>query len=107
MTPPRLHKHRYSGVLAPNAALREAVTASAPAAGRRSSAVRLTFGAVVGDTHGVSRENRGTPCRALSRLPVPQRDWALRTRRTGRCVLQRVRMRWMGGVALKGFCFPQ
>jgi hypothetical protein len=29
VTPPRLHKHRYCGVLAPNAALRAAVTASA------------------------------------------------------------------------------
>ena len=33
VTPPRLHKHRYCGVLAPNAALREAVTASAGPAG--------------------------------------------------------------------------
>ena len=29
VTPPRIHKHRYCGVLAPNAALRAAVTASA------------------------------------------------------------------------------
>jgi hypothetical protein len=28
-TPPRLHKHRYCGVLAPNARLRDAVTSSA------------------------------------------------------------------------------
>jgi len=33
VTSPRLHKHRYCGVLAPNAALREAVTASAGPAG--------------------------------------------------------------------------
>ncbi|MBK7670274.1 MAG: transposase [bacterium] len=33
VTPPRLHKHRYCGVLAPNAALRAAVTASAGPAG--------------------------------------------------------------------------
>jgi hypothetical protein len=33
VTPPRLHKHRYCGVLAPHAALREAVTASAGPAG--------------------------------------------------------------------------
>jgi len=33
VTPPRLHKHRYCGVLAPNAALRAAVTASAEPAG--------------------------------------------------------------------------
>ena len=33
MTPPRLHKHRFCGVLAPNAALREAVTSSAGPAG--------------------------------------------------------------------------
>jgi hypothetical protein len=33
VTPPRLHKHRYCGVLAPNAALRESVTASAGPAG--------------------------------------------------------------------------
>ncbi len=33
VTPPRLHKHRYCGVLAPNAALREAVTVSAGPAG--------------------------------------------------------------------------
>ena len=31
--PPRLHKHRYCGVLAPNAGLRKAVTASAGPAG--------------------------------------------------------------------------
>jgi hypothetical protein len=33
VTPPRLHKHRFCGVLAPNAALRKAVTASAGPAG--------------------------------------------------------------------------
>lgn len=33
VTPPRLHKHRYCGLLAPNAALRAAVTASAGPAG--------------------------------------------------------------------------
>jgi hypothetical protein len=33
VTPPRLHKHRYCGVLAPNARLRRAVTASAGPAG--------------------------------------------------------------------------
>jgi hypothetical protein len=33
VTPPRIHKHRYCGVLAPNAKLRRAVTASAGAAG--------------------------------------------------------------------------
>jgi hypothetical protein len=33
VTPPRLHKHRFCGVLAPNAALREAVTSSAGPAG--------------------------------------------------------------------------
>ena len=33
VTPPRLHKHRYCGVLAPNAGLRKAVTASAGPAG--------------------------------------------------------------------------
>ena len=33
VTPPRLHKHRYCGVLAPNSALRKAVTASAGPAG--------------------------------------------------------------------------
>jgi len=33
VTSPRLHKHRYCGVLAPNAALRAAVTASAGPAG--------------------------------------------------------------------------
>ena len=33
VTPPRLHKHRYCGVLAPNARLRDAVTASAGPAG--------------------------------------------------------------------------
>jgi hypothetical protein len=33
VTPPKLHKHRYCGVLAPNAALRAAVTASAGPAG--------------------------------------------------------------------------
>ena len=43
VTPPRIHKHRYCGVLAPNAALRAAVTASAgpggsDAAGDRAGA---------------------------------------------------------------------
>ena len=33
VTPPRVHKHRYCGVLAPNAKLRAAVTASAGPAG--------------------------------------------------------------------------
>jgi hypothetical protein len=33
VTPPRIHKHRYCGVLAPNAKLRRAVTASAGPAG--------------------------------------------------------------------------
>jgi len=33
VTPPRIHKHRYCGVLAPNARLRRAVTASAGPAG--------------------------------------------------------------------------
>jgi len=33
VTPPRLHKHRFCGVLAPNAALRAAVTSSAGLAG--------------------------------------------------------------------------
>ncbi len=33
VTPPRLHKHRYCGVLAPNARLRRAVTGSAGPAG--------------------------------------------------------------------------
>ncbi len=33
VTPPRRHKHRYCGVLAPNAKLRAAVTASAGPAG--------------------------------------------------------------------------
>jgi hypothetical protein len=33
VTPPRLHKHRFCGVLAPNAALRAAVTSSAGPAG--------------------------------------------------------------------------
>ena len=33
VTPPRLHKHRFCGVLAPTAALREAVTSSAGPAG--------------------------------------------------------------------------
>ncbi len=33
MTPPRLHKHRFCGVLAPNAALLAAVTSSAGPAG--------------------------------------------------------------------------
>ncbi len=33
VTPPRVHKHRYCGVLAPNARLRKAVTASAGPAG--------------------------------------------------------------------------
>ena len=33
MTPPRIHKHRYCGVLAPNAKLRRAVVESAGPAG--------------------------------------------------------------------------
>jgi hypothetical protein len=33
VTPPRIHKHRYCGVLAPNAGLRQAVIKSAGPAG--------------------------------------------------------------------------
>jgi hypothetical protein len=33
VTPPRQHKHRYCGLLAPNARVRNAVTASTGAAG--------------------------------------------------------------------------
>lgn len=48
MTPPRLHMHRYCGVLASNAALREAVTASAEATllllEQARSPLQLAFG---------------------------------------------------------------
>jgi len=37
VTPPRIHKHRYCGVLAPNAKLRRTVTASAVSMGNESS----------------------------------------------------------------------
>jgi hypothetical protein len=35
VTPPRIHKHRTCGVLAPNARLRQAVRRSGPTTGRR------------------------------------------------------------------------
>ena len=81
VTPPRLHKHRYCGVLAPNAALREAVTASAGPAGATLQLLeqaRVSMG-LPADEHDTS-----SPLTNLRRTAA--RCWALLLVRIYECL---------------------
>ena len=71
LTPPRVHKHRYCGVLAPNAKLRRTVSASAGLRGRRCRCSNR-------------RARRwGYP---TLKTPVPARCWALLLARICECL---------------------
>ena len=77
MAPPRQRKHRYHGVLAPNAKLRAAVTATAGPAGAVLQVLeeaRETMGigepaAVDGEAHPLSSDE-GEPTEAPAVLPA-------------------------------------
>jgi hypothetical protein len=79
VTPPRLHKHRYCGVLAPHAALREAVTASAGPAGATLQLLEQARASM--GLPAASPAERATPS-PLSNL---RRAAASAVRRTGAC----------------------
>jgi len=85
VTPPRLHKHRYCGVLAPNAKLRRAVTESAGPAGatlqllqEAQSRMGLTGSSAEAD------ETHDKPTSTLSRTAT--RCWALLLVRIYECL---------------------
>ena len=89
VTPPRVHKHRYCGVLAPNAKLRAAVTESAGPAGATLQILeeaREKMGlpeAEDTDSHPLSADD-GEPHSAAGR--VAARCWALLLARLYECL---------------------
>jgi hypothetical protein len=91
VTPPRLHKHRYCGVLAPNAKLRRAVTASAGPAGATLQLLqeaRKKMGLPEPATAAVRSQTSPTgqdePRSAMAR--VASRCWALLLARIYECL---------------------
>lgn len=85
VTPPRRHKHRYCGVLAPNARLRAAVTASAGPAGSTLQVIeqareRMALPAAVAAPDPPADEPRSALSRAASRC------WALLLVRIYECL---------------------
>ncbi|MDD5718071.1 MAG: transposase [Candidatus Krumholzibacteria bacterium] len=89
VTPPRIHKHRYCGVLAPNAKLRRAVTASAGPAGATLQAIeqaRLKMALTVAEDTGVRplSADDDVPRSAAGRLAA--RCWALLLARIYECL---------------------
>jgi hypothetical protein len=89
VTPPRIHKHRYCGVLAPNAKLRRAVTASAGPAGATLQILEVArekMGlpeAEDTDSRPLSADD-GEPRSAAGRLAA--RCWALLLARIYECL---------------------
>ena len=89
VTPPRIHKHRYCGVLAPNAKLRAAVTVSAGPAGATLQILeeaREKMGlpeAENTDSHPLSADD-AEPHSAAGRLAA--RCWALLLARIYECL---------------------
>jgi hypothetical protein len=90
VTPPRLHKHRYCGVLAPNAVLRAAVTASAGPAGATMQlleAARANMGlpsAQAPPTPSPAEPDDSSPLATLRR--AASRCWALLLVRIYECL---------------------
>jgi hypothetical protein len=85
VTPPRRHKHRYCGVLAPNARLRQAVTASAGPAGSTLQVIeqareRMALPAAAADPDPPADGPRSALSRAASRC------WALLLARIYECL---------------------
>ncbi len=83
VTPPRLHKHRFCGVLAPNAALRAAVTSSAGPAGARLQLLEQ------------ARQGMGPATEAGEAGPKP--DFRRKLARCWALLLVRTERRGMGG----------
>ena len=90
VTPPRLHKHRYCGVLAPNAKLRQAVIQSAGPAGATMQLLqeaRQRMGLDEAGTDGdpaTTAADRDKPTSALGRAAA--RSWALLLARLFECL---------------------
>jgi hypothetical protein len=91
LTPPRLHKHRYCGVLAPNARLRRAVTASAGPAGATLQLLRearqkmgLPEGEMTAAPSQACSSNQDEPRSAILRAAA--RCWALLLARIYECL---------------------
>jgi hypothetical protein len=91
VTPPRIHKHRYCGVLAPNARLRRAVTATAGPAGATLQLLqeaRQKMGIPdpepADQTPQVSEVNPDAPRSAVKRAAA--RCWALLLARIFECL---------------------
>ena len=96
VTPPRIHKHRYCGVLAPNAKLRRAVTESAGPAGATLQLLQeaqeqmgLPGSAGVGDQSPAGAAATGPETDAESRTGIGRaaaRCWALLLARIFECL---------------------
>ena len=96
VTPPRIHKHRYCGVLAPNAKLRRAVTESAGPAGatlqlqqQARHQMGLPVSAAVDDRSTADAESTGPAADAESRTGIQcaaARCWALLLVRIYECL---------------------
>lgn len=85
VTPPRLHKHRYCGVLAPNAKLRRAVTESACPAGATLQLLQDAQSRMgLTGSPGEADEMDNKPTSTLSRAAA--RCWALLLVRIYECL---------------------
>ena len=85
VTPPRLHKHRYCGVLAPNAKLRRAVTESAGPAGATLQLLREAQSRMgLSSSPAEADEPDAKPTSTLSRAAA--RCWALLLVRIYECL---------------------
>ncbi|MBK6735582.1 MAG: transposase [bacterium] len=84
VTPPRLRKHRYCGVLAPNAALREAVTASAGPAGVTLQLLEQARASMGLPSASPAEPNPPSPLSPLRRAAA--RCWALLLVRIYECL---------------------
>ena len=84
VTPPRLHKHRYCGVLAPNASLRAAVTALAGPAGATLQLLEQARASMGLPSVSPSESDAPSPLSNLRRAAA--RCWALLLVRIYECL---------------------